>query len=81
MSLTRLAKLIPFNKRRIPFKAFIESQFKYCPLVWMFHGKQTNDKIDKLHERALRLVFNDTIASFEGLMVREKSFTIHYQNI
>ena len=43
--------------------------------------KQTNDKIDKLHERALRLVFNDTIASFEGLMVREKSFTIHYQNI
>ena len=51
-ALTRVAKIIPFKKIRILFKAFIESQFKYCPLVRMFHGRQTNDKINKLHERA-----------------------------
>ena len=60
-ALTRVAKFLPFKKRRILFKAFIESQFKYCPLVWMFHGRQTNDKVNKLHERALRIVYNDTM--------------------
>ena len=64
-ALTRVAKFVPFKKRRILFKAFIESQFKYCPLVWMFHGRQINDKINKLHERALRIVYNDTVKSFE----------------
>ena len=69
-ALTRVAKFLPMKKRRILFKAFIESQFKYCPLVWMFHGRQTNDKINKLHERALRVVYYDTITSFEELLVK-----------
>ena len=67
-ALTRVAKFPPFKKRRILIKAFIESQFKYCPLVWMFHVRQINDKINKLYERALRIVYNDTIMSFEKLL-------------
>ena len=39
-------------------KAFIESQFGYCPLFWMFYGRQTNAKINHIHERALRLTIN-----------------------
>ena len=80
-ALTRVAKFLPFKKRHILFKAFTESQFKYCPLVWMFHGTQTNDKINKLHERALRIVYNYTITSFEELLIKGKTFTIHDQNI
>ena len=38
-ALARVAKFVPFKKRRILFKTFIESQLKYCPLVWMFHGR------------------------------------------
>ena len=80
-ALTRVAKFLLFKKRCILFKAFIESQFKYCPLVWMFHGKQINDKINKLHEMPLRIVYNDTITSFEELLVKDKTFTIYHQNI
>ena len=47
----------------------------------MFHGRQINDKINKLHERAPRLVYKDSITSFEELQVKDKTFTIHYQNI
>ena len=54
-ALTRVATFLLFKKRRILFKSFIESLFKYCPLAWMFHGSQINDKISKLH----------TITSFE----------------
>ena len=47
----------------------------------MFNGSQINDKINKLHKRALRIVYNDTITSFEELLVKDKTFTIHHQNI
>ena len=47
----------------------------------MFHGRQINDKINKLHESALRIVYDDTITSFEELLVKDKTFTIHHQNI
>ena len=67
--------------RNVAFKAFIESQFKYCPLVWMFHGRQINDKINKLNERALRLDYNDTPTSFENLLINIKYFTTHHQNV
>ena len=63
-ALTRVAKFVPFKTRRILFKAFIESQFKYCQLEWMFHGRKINDKINKVHERALRIIYNDTVTSF-----------------
>ena len=47
----------------------------------MFHRRQINDKTNKLHERALRMVYNDTVTSFENLLIKDKSFTIHHQNI
>ena len=80
-TLTGVAKFLPFKKKLILFKAFTESQFKYCPLAWVFHGRQINDNINKLHEKALRIVYNDTIMSFEELLVKDKTFTIHHQNI
>ena len=46
----------------------------------MFNGRPTNDKINKLHEKALRIVY-DTITSFEELLVKGKTFTIHDLNI
>ena len=62
-------------------KAFIESQFSYCPLSWMFHSMGVNNKINRLHERLLRIVYTDNIRSFEDLFKRDKSFTIHQRNI
>ena len=47
----------------------------------MFHGRQIYDKVNKLHERALRIVYNDTVTSFENLMIKDKYFMIHHQNI
>ena len=69
------------EKRRIVMKTFIESQFNYCPLIWMFHSQTINYKINRLHERALRIVYSDFILSFEGLLMKDNSFSIHERNI
>ena len=49
-ALSRMAKLLSFNKRRTLSKAFVKSQFKYCPIVWMFHSRRTHNKMNRLHE-------------------------------
>ena len=69
------------EKRRTLFKALIESHFKYCPLVWMFHGRQANHKIKRLHERALRIAYNDYVPSFQDLLNEYNWFTMHCQHI
>ena len=62
-------------------KAFIELQFGYCPLVWMFHSRSLNNKINRIHERALRITYNDKSSSFQNLFEKDNSVTIHYRNI
>ena len=77
----RIAKLLSFNKRRTLFKAFVESHFKYCLIVWMFHSRRTNNKINRLHERALRIAYGDDVLTFDQLLAMGKSLCIHHENI
>ena len=47
----------------------------------MFHSRTSNNKINKLHERALRLVYKDYNSSFQELLNRDNSFSIHHRNL
>ena len=47
----------------------------------MFHGRQIDDKINIAHERALRIVYNDTVTLFQNFLIKDKFFMIHHQNI
>ena len=78
--LARLSNFTCTNKKKVLMKAFIESQFGYCPLIWMFHSRGANNKITHLHERSLRIFYKDNISSFEDLLEKDRSFTIHQRN-
>ena len=69
------------EKRRLIFKVFIILQFNYCNLVWMFHTKQLNNRIKGLHEKTLRVTYQDRNSSFSKLLNLDKSVSIHYINI
>ena len=58
-ALSRVASYINVSKRRILMNAFLKSQFSYCSLVWMCHSRATNDKINRLHKRCLRIIYSD----------------------
>ena len=80
-ALARISNFMNSDKLRIIMKSFIESQFNYCPLIWMFHNRTLNNRINKLHERALRLVYKNSNCTFSELLVKDKSFTIHERNL
>ena len=79
-ALSRMRRFLSFDKTKF-FKALFESQFKFCPLVWMFHGREVNQRINRLHERALRLVYNDFNSTFEHLLEKDGSCTVHHSNL
>ena len=61
--------------------AFFTSQSSYCPLVWMCRSRANNNKINRLHERCLRIVHNDKQSSLNELLEKDGSVPIHMKNI
>ena len=76
-----MANLLSLSERRTLFKAFVESQFKYFRIVWMFHSQRTNNKINRLHERVLSIVYDDDVSTFDQLLAMDKFLCIPHQNI
>ena len=80
-ALARISKYSSKDKLKIIMKTFIISRFNYCPLTWMFHNRTLNNKINKLHERALRLAYDNDSSSFNELLDLDNSMTIHHRNL
>ena len=65
------------EKRKTLVKAFIEPQFNYCPLIWILNSRTLNNKINHIHERALRTLYSDYNSSFNEVLDKDSPFTIH----
>ena len=59
----------------------VKSQLNYCPLVWMFCPRRSNNLINKLQERALRITCNDQLTDFKSLVSNQNETTIHQRNL
>ena len=73
MSLQELPPCMELQKRCILLNAFFISQFSYCPFVWMFHSRGKNNKINGIHERCLRIIYNDYKSTFYELLEKDGS--------
>ena len=47
----------------------------------MFHSRTLNNKINRLHERCLRIIYNDNTCSFTDLLDIDNSVFVHQRNI
>ena len=79
--LARVAQFLNQAQKLLLFNSFIQGQFNYCPLVWMFCSCQSNSLINKVYERALRLAYNDFITPTDNLYSKYNKETIHTRNI
>ena len=75
-ALARVINFIDLAKGKSLMNAFITSQLNYCPLIWMFHSRKLNNRINKIQERALRLVYRDSKLTFDDLLKLDNSVTI-----
>ena len=81
-ALARITKYMDINKRRMLMKAFASSQFSYFPLIWMFHSRKMEHRINRIHKRALKLVYQDyPDLTFQELLTKDKSVSVHQKNL
>ena len=80
-ALARVAQYMNLAQCRSIMKGFICSKFGYCPLIWRFLSRKTNNCINSLYKRALRIVYRDYNAAFSELLSKDKSMTIHLKNL
>ena len=80
-TLSRIASCMKFDQRRLILNSFITSNFSYCPIVWMFHSRKLNERINHIHERALRIVYKDFNSSFQELLTEDNSLNIRHRNL
>ena len=79
-ALARLLKFMNCKQRKLTMNAFISSQFS-CPILWMCHSTSLHAQINQIHERALRMVYSDSNSSFEQLLEKSGSVSIHHRNL
>ena len=80
-ALARVTNYMELPKRRILMNAFFKAQFNYCPVIWMFHSRSLNNKINRLHEHCLGVIYNDKRSTFEELLAKDNSVSVHRNNI
>ena len=79
--LNALASSLKFKQKKLLLNAFVTFQFSYAPVVWMFHSRKVNNRINRIHERAIRLVYKDYTSSFDELLFKVNSFRIYHCNL
>ena len=62
-------------------RAFVTSQYSYCPHVWMFYDRTLDHRINLTQERALRIAYKDYGNHFGLLLKQTKSVAIHVRNL
>ena len=57
----RIRKYLTLDKAKLLGNAFIDTQFNYAPLTWMFCHKTTYLKMQKTHHKSLKLIYQSMV--------------------
>ena len=79
--LARIRPYMSIPKRKLLMNSFFTSYFNYCPLTWMCHSRAMNNKINRLQERCLHIMYSDKTSFFEKLLENDGSVTIQTRNL
>ena len=80
-ALARIVNYMDLPKMKVLMKAFITSQFSYSSLIWVLHSRTLNDRINNIHESAMKLTYKDHKSSFKQLLKKDHSMTVHHKNL
>ena len=80
-ALRRLRKFLTLEKAKILACSMIESQFAYCPLIWMFCSKTDMQRVEKVQYKSLQVVYNNYMATYDELLALDNKLKIHQRHL
>ena len=76
-----MRRYLSVDKARFLANAFIDSQFNYAPLIWVFARKTLINKICKIHHRTLQVVYDGFDKSYDELLELNRDLSIHQRHL
>ena len=81
-ALTRIRRFLSTEQAKHLSEAYIMSAYiMLSHVIWMFCNKTSNNQINKIHKRTLRLVYEMEDANFEDQLLKDNSWNVHENNI
>ena len=80
-ALAPISNYLTHDQKRLLLNSIIKSPFSYCLLIWMFCSHSLNNLINRIHKRALRLILNDHVSTFQVILEITKEKTLHQNNL
>ena len=80
-SIKRLQRNFDQNTKCLMAKSFVMSQFNYCPLVWHFCKPGDTHKMERIHERALRFIYNDYTTNYTELLLNNGESALYLKRV
>ena len=71
------SKYLKIDRQLSVYRGFIQSNFSYCPVAWLFCGRKNSNKLEKLQEWVLHRDFNDFTLSYEVLCKRANTLSYY----
>ena len=78
--LTRIRKYVTLDKTILLGNTSINSQFNYIPLICMLCRKTFYHKIEKIHHRTLKVIYQSE-ESYENPLLESSSVSIHQRHL
>ena len=80
-AICRIKNVIGTEEIKILIQSFIYSNFNYCPIVWMLCSNNSMQKIERIQERATRLLYNDYTSNYDDLLHKAKNITMEVKRL
>ena len=80
-AIARLKRYMGFKEKEVLINSFVYANFNYCPLVWHFCPAKSIRKIEKIQERALRILYDDFDSDSESLLKKSGKCTMEVKRL
>ena len=80
-AISRLHRYLGFKEKEILINSFVYANFNYCPLIWHFCPAKSVRKIERIQERALRILYNDFESDYEVLLKQSGKCTMEVRRL
>ena len=78
-ALRRIRKFLTIEKAKILGNAFIDRQFNYATLLWMFCRKTLYSKIEKIHHKTLKVIYESNY-TYDNLLLQSNTVSVHQRH-
>ena len=80
-ALRRIRKFLKLEQAKLLVNSFVNTQFGYVPLIWMFTSKNSMLKVNKTHRKTLHVVYDDYNSIYEELLASHNDISIHHKHL